>query len=104
MTVFIIRRLLQASIVVMLMSVIVFFGVNVIGDPVYMLVSPDADQQDIAEVIARLGLDRPIWEQYWLFLKGAATGDLGNSFIFGEPALRLILHHMPALGQAVFEG
>ena len=102
MTVFIIRRLLQASIVVMLMSVIVFFGVNVIGDPVYMLVTPDADQQDIAEAIARLGLDRPIWEQYWLFLKGAATGDLGNSFIFGEPALRLILHHMPATLELAF--
>ena len=102
MTVFIIRRLLQASIVVMLMSIIVFFGVNVIGDPVYMLVSPDADQDDIAAAIAGLGLDRPIWEQYWIFLKGAATGDLGNSFIFGEPALRLILYHMPATLELAF--
>lgn len=102
MTVFIIRRLMQASIVVMLMSVIVFFGVNVIGDPVYMLVSPDADQDDIAAAIARLGLDRPIWEQYWLFIKGAASGDLGNSFIFGEPALRLILQHMPATLELAF--
>jgi len=102
MTVFIIRRLLQASVVVMLMSVIVFFGVNVIGDPIYMLVSPDADQADIAAAVARLGLDRPIWEQYWLFLKGAATGDLGNSFIFGEPALRLILQHMPATLELAF--
>ena len=102
MTVFIIRRLLQASIVVMLMSIIVFFGVNVIGDPVYMLVSPDADQDDIAAAIARLGLDRPIWEQYWIFLKGAATGDLENSFIFGEPALRLILYHMPATLELAF--
>jgi peptide/nickel transport system permease protein len=102
MTVFIIRRLMQASIVVMLMSVIVFFGVNVIGDPVYMLVSPDADQDDIAAAIARLGLDRPIWEQYWIFLKGAATGDMGNSFIFGEPALRLILQHMPATLELAF--
>lgn len=102
MTVFIIRRLMQASLVVMLMSVIVFFGVNVIGDPVYMLVSPDADQQDIADAIARLGLDRPILEQYWLFLKGAASGNLGNSFIFGEPALRLILQHMPATLELAF--
>lgn len=102
MTVFIIRRLLQASIVIMLMSVIVFFGVNIIGDPVYMLVSPDADQADIAAAIARLGLDRPIWEQYWLFLKGAASGDLGNSFIFGEAALRLILQHMPATLELAF--
>lgn len=102
MTVFIIRRLLQALIVVMLMSVIVFFGVNVVGDPVYMLVSPDADQDDITAAIVRLGLDRPIWEQYWIFLKGAASGDLGNSFIFGEPALRLILYHMPATLELAF--
>lgn len=102
MTVFIIRRLLQALLVVFLMSVIVFFGVNIVGDPVYMLVSPDADQDDIAAAIARLGLDRPIWEQYWLFLKGALQGDLGNSFIFGEPALRLILHHMPATMELAF--
>lgn len=102
MTVFIIRRLLQAMIVVILMSVIVFFGVNVIGDPVYMLVSPDADQAEIAATIARMGLDRPIHEQYGLFLKGAATGDLGNSFIFGEPALQLILHHMPATLELAF--
>ncbi|MEL6208386.1 MAG: ABC transporter permease, partial [Pseudomonadota bacterium] len=96
MTVFIIRRLMQAVFVVFLMSVIVFFGVNVIGNPIDMLVSPDADQQDIAEAIARLGLDRPIHEQYWRFLMGALEGDLGRSFIFGEPALKLILEHMPA--------
>ncbi len=102
MTVFIIRRMLQALLVVFLMSVIVFFGVNIVGDPVYMLVSPDADQADIEAAIARLGLDRPIWEQYWLFLKGAAQGDLGNSFIFGEPALKLILHHMPATMELAF--
>lgn len=102
MTVFVIRRFLQALLVVFLMSLIVFFGVNIVGDPVYMLVSPDADQADIAATIERLGLDRPAWEQYWLFLKGAAQGDLGNSFIFGEPALQLILHHMPATMELAF--
>ena len=102
MTVFIIRRMLQALLVVFLMSVIVFFGVNIVGDPIYMLVSPDADQADIEAAIARLGLDRPIWEQYVLFLKGAAQGDLGDSFIFGESALKLILHHMPATMELAF--
>lgn len=102
MTVFVIRRMLQALLVVFLMSIIVFFGVNIVGDPVYMLVSPDADQADIAAAIERLGLDRPIWEQYMLFLKGALQGDLGNSFIFGEPALKLILHHMPATMELAF--
>lgn len=102
MTVFIIRRMLQALLVVCLMSVIVFFGVNIVGDPIYMLVSPDADQADIEAAIARLGLDRPIWEQYVLFLKGAAQGDLGDSFIFGESALKLILQHMPATMELAF--
>lgn len=102
MTVFVIRRLLQALLVVFLMSVIVFFGVNIVGDPVYMLVSPDADQAEIEAAISRLGLDRPILEQYWLFLKGAAQGDLGHSFVFGEPALRLILTHMPATMELAF--
>lgn len=102
MSVFVIRRLMQAFFVVFLMSVIVFFGVNIVGDPVYMLVSPDADQADIEAAIRRLGLDRPIWEQYLLFLKGAAQGNLGDSFIFGEPALKLILHHMPATLELAF--
>ena len=102
MSAFVIRRLLQAFLVMALMSVIVFFGVNVIGDPVYMLVSPDADQAEIAAAISRLGLDRPIWEQYILFLQGALRGDLGNSFIFGEPALGLIFHHMPATLELAF--
>ncbi|WP_305984552.1 ABC transporter permease [Roseibium sp. MMSF_3544] len=102
MTVFVIRRLMQAFLVVFLMSVIVFFGVNIVGDPVYMLVSPDADQADIEAAIRRLGLDRPIWEQYFLFLKGAAQGNLGDSFVFGEPALKLILHHMPATLELAF--
>ena len=102
MTVFIIRRLLQAMVVVVLMSVIVFFGVNVVGDPVYMLVSPDADQAEIQAAIERLGLDRPVWEQYLRFLDGARQGDLGLSFIFGEPALKLILHHMPATLELAF--
>ena len=96
MTVFIIRRLMQAIIVVFIMSLIVFFGVNVIGDPVDMLINPEADQAEIERTIKALGLDKPIHEQYLFFLQGVASGDFGKSFIFGEPALKLILHHMPA--------
>jgi peptide/nickel transport system permease protein len=96
MSVFIIRRLMQSGIVVLVMSVLVFFGVNVIGDPVDMLINPEADQEDIEATIRALGLDRPIHEQYWYFLVNALKGDLGKSFIFGEPALKLILQRMPA--------
>tara|TARA_B110000977_G_scaffold186255_1_gene251973 strand:- start:1041 stop:1961 length:921 start_codon:yes stop_codon:yes gene_type:complete len=78
------------------MSVIVFAGVNLVGDPVDMLVNPEADQQEIERVIRDLGLDRPVTEQYWYFLVNAFQGDLGRSFVFGEPALKLIIQRMPA--------
>ncbi len=96
MTVFVVRRLLQSAIVVLVMSLLVFFGVNIVGDPIDMLINPEADQEDIEAAIRALGLDRPIHEQYWYFLLNALKGDLGRSFIFGEPALKLIVQRMPA--------
>ncbi len=102
MTVYIIRRLMQSAVVVFLMSVIVFFGLHVVGDPVYMFASPDAPQEEIEKVIRQFGLDRPVYEQYWLFLKGALSGDLGRSYVFGEPALKLITQRMPATLELAF--
>ena len=102
MTAFMIRRLLQSAVVVFVMSVIVFFGVNVVGDPVDMLINPEADQEDIENAIKALGLDRPIGEQYLHFAKNALAGNLGKSFIFGEPALMLILQRMPATMELAF--
>jgi len=96
MSVFVIRRILQSLIVVLAMSVIVFFAVHVVGDPVYILISDDMTQQEIEAFVRKLGLDRPVLEQYWHFLSNAARGDLGNSFVHGESALKLILQRMPA--------
>ncbi|MEM9441147.1 MAG: ABC transporter permease, partial [Pseudomonadota bacterium] len=102
MSVYIVRRLLQSCVVVVAMSLIVFLGVNVIGDPVHMFVSPEADQAEIERVIRDLGLDRPIYEQYGFFVLGALEGDLGRSFVFGEPALKLIVQRMPATLELAF--
>ncbi len=102
MTAFLIRRLMQSVVVVFIMSLVVFLGVNVVGDPVDMLISPDATQEEIEAVIKSFGLDRPIWEQYWRFLVGALSGDLGKSFIHGTPALPLILERMPATMELAF--
>jgi peptide/nickel transport system permease protein len=96
MSVFVIRRLLQSLIVVLAMSLIVFLAVHVVGDPVYILISDDMTQQEIEVFIRKLGLDRPVHEQYGHFLANAARGDLGNSFVHGESALKLILQRMPA--------
>ena len=96
MTAFILRRSLQSIVVLFIMSLIVFVGVNLVGDPVDMLINPEADQAEIDRVIRDLGLDRPVSEQYWYFVLNAFQGDLGRSFIFGEPALKLIVQRMPA--------
>jgi peptide/nickel transport system permease protein len=102
MLAFVLRRLAQALFVIAAMLVIVFFGVNVVGDPIYMLISPEMDQQQIAETARALGLDRPIWEQFLVFLKNAAQGDLGRSFVHGESAIKLILSRMPATLELAF--
>jgi peptide/nickel transport system permease protein len=102
MTAYILRRLMQTVVLVAVMSVIVFFGIHVVGDPVWLLVNPQMDQKDIEAAVHALGLDRPIWEQYLYFLSGALHGDLGRSFIFGEPALTVILQRMPATLELAF--
>jgi peptide/nickel transport system permease protein len=96
MTTWLIRRLIQALFVVLAMSVIVFIGVHVIGNPVDILISPEADQAERARISAELGLDQPLWKQYLLFVNDALHGNLGRSFVFNEPALRLIAQRMPA--------
>ena len=87
---------MQAGVVVLLMSFLVFSGVFLVGDPVDILISDEADEEDRERAIAGLGLDKPFHMQYLLFLRGALRGDLGESFIFEEPALLLIMERMPA--------
>ncbi|MBT3911178.1 MAG: ABC transporter permease [Rhodospirillaceae bacterium] len=96
MTVFIIRRLMQSVLVVFVMSFLVFGGVNLVGDPVEMMVSDEADQEERERVIRSMGLDKPWYVQYGLFVANAAQGDLGKSFVYGEQALGIIVQRMPA--------
>jgi len=97
------RRALQSALVVLVMSVLAFAGIHLVGDPVYLLVPPDAPQAEIARATRQMGLDLPLHQQYGRFLWNAVHGDLGNSFIFNRPALALIFERMPAtLELAVF--
>ncbi|HEX2649236.1 MAG TPA: ABC transporter permease [Burkholderiales bacterium] len=96
MKAYLLRRLGQTAFVLFITSALVFGGLYLVGDPVEMLVNPSADQEEKARAAAALGLDKPVLEQYWLFVKGAASGDLGKSFVFGRPALEVILERMPA--------
>ncbi|MDT8344536.1 MAG: ABC transporter permease [Thermohalobaculum sp.] len=93
---FVIQRLLQAALVMAAMSVIVFCGVYAIGNPVDIVIPPDATQEIRAETIARLGLDRPLWEQYAIFVGNLLEGDFGRSFVYNIPVLDLIGGRLPA--------
>ncbi len=102
MSVFIIRRLMQSAMVIVAMSVIVFCGVNVIGNPVDILINPEFDQEELERAIKALGLDLPLWQQYLVFVKNALQGDFGKSFVFGQSALMLIIQRIPATLELAF--
>ena len=96
MLAFAIRRFGQSLFVLVVMSFLVFLGVYAIGNPVELLVNPQADEVERARATAALGLDKPILEQYATFLARASSGDLGRSFVFNIPAIQLILERLPA--------
>ncbi len=96
MIAFIVRRIWQSVFVLLLMSLLVFVGIYAIGNPVDILISPEATQAERIATTASFGLDKSMWEQYFLFLQNAFLGDLGRSFAYSTPALRLILQRMPA--------
>ncbi len=96
MSVFLIRRLMQSVVVIIVMSMIVFTGVFAIGDPVELLIAEDATEEDVALARQQMGLDKPIWQQYGIFVGNALSGDLGKSFVFRTPALDLLAQRLPA--------
>lgn len=93
---FIIQRLLQAIVVMAVMSVIVFAGIYSIGNPLEILIPPEATQDVRERTIARFGLDRPVVEQYFYYIRNLLQGDLGRSYIYNEPVLQLISGRLPA--------
>jgi peptide/nickel transport system permease protein len=96
MLAFLIRRISQSVMVLLVMSMLVFVGVFYIGNPIDILIAPDATPAEYARAVKELGLDKPLLTQYGIFLKDAVHGDLGNSFVYNEPALKLIMQRMPA--------
>jgi peptide/nickel transport system permease protein len=100
--IFIIRRSLQSIVVLLVMSLLVFVGVYAVGNPIDILINPQADQQDRERAIAALGLDKSLPAQYLSFLGGVVHGDLGRSFVHATSALGLILERMPATLELAF--
>lgn len=96
MTNYIIRRILQAFLVMLGVTFLVFIVMYQAGDPVILMASPDASQEDIENLREALGLDRPWYVQYLDFLGGAVQGDFGDSLRQGNPVFSLVLERLPA--------
>lgn len=91
------RRLLQLVPVAVGITIVVFLMLRLIpGDPVRIILGSRATPESIASLQRSLGLDKPLWEQYILFLGNLARGDLGTSLLYRQPVGELVLERLPA--------
>ncbi|MRD48886.1 ABC transporter permease subunit [Caenimonas koreensis DSM 17982] len=93
---FVLRRLLQAVIVMVTVAFIAFMLFQYVGDPVVFLLGQDAKPDQIAQLRSDLGLDQPFFVQFWHFLVNAAQGEFGLSLRQGAKVSRLIGERFPA--------
>jgi peptide/nickel transport system permease protein len=89
------RRLLQAVLVLLAVSMLSFGLIYFAGDPVRSLVPPDSRPEDVENIRHGFGLDQPVYVQYVTFLQKAAQGDLGQSFKYRTSAMGLVLERLP---------
>ena len=98
---YLLKRLIQMTLVLWVVSVIVFLMMSFTGDPVFMVVPIDATDAEIAQARRILGLDQSLLVQYWRFISSLVQGDFGNSYVFRQPAMTLILERLPATVEMV---
>ncbi|MDM0045347.1 ABC transporter permease [Variovorax dokdonensis] len=96
MLAFVLRRLAQAIIVMVVVAFFAFLLFQYVGDPVVFLLGQDAKPEQIRQMRADLGLDRPFFVQFWHFLVNAAQGEFGLSLRQGAKVSRLIIERLPA--------
>jgi ABC-type dipeptide/oligopeptide/nickel transport system permease component len=91
------NRFIRACITLIAASLIAFLVLRAMpSNPVRLIVGPFANDQTIAEMTAKLGLDQPIWQQYWTYITNFVTGDWGFSFSVGQPVLDHFAERLPA--------
>jgi peptide/nickel transport system permease protein len=99
---FIVRRIVQAVIVMLVISFIGFSVQHNIGDPIRDMVGQRVSAADREALKDKLGLNDPFWVQYGRFVKNAFHGDLGISYFHGKPTMEVILTKAPATLELVF--
>jgi peptide/nickel transport system permease protein len=93
------KRLRRAVITILAISIIVFCAARATGDPVMHFAPEDASDAEIAAIRADMGLDKPLWQQYLVYVRDAASGDFGQSLRYREPAFSIVLSRLPATVQ-----
>jgi peptide/nickel transport system permease protein len=101
---YITRQLIQLVVVVLGISMLAFVILHVLGDPVLLLLPQNAGKDEFERYRHLLGLDRPLYVQYWKFLSGAIVGDFGKSWYADTPAFRLVIERMPPTIYLTFAG
>ncbi len=96
MLIYILQRLLQGAVVLLGVSIVVFFLVNLTGDPAAMLLPLNTPEEDVKLFRHQMGFDRPLPVQYALFMSRAVQGDFGFSYRHRTPAMPLVLARLPA--------
>ncbi len=104
MATYVLKRLGEAILVCIGISLITFLLLHVAGDPVQLLLSIEAKAEDAAILRKSLGLDQPLYVQYGIFLKGMLQLDFGKSLFIRESALSLVLERFPATFQLTVAG
>jgi len=97
-----IKRLLQMVLVLLIVSLIVFVLSSMIGDPVSLMVPENASPKEIQAAREYLGLDKPVYVQYLIFMKNVVNGNFGRSYRYYQPAMKVILERVPATLEIVF--
>src|SRR5262245_3794060 len=92
---YVIRRAFSSIVTLVLLLVALFFVVHSTGDPVKLVLGPDATQEQYAAMTHALGYDRPLLVQFADYLGHFARGDLGESITHGAPAMDLVLTALP---------
>ena len=93
---FIIKRLFQTVIVMICVSMIAFLLIRLApGSPAQMMLPDTASKEQVAEMEKKLGLDKPLYEQYWIYLKGVLHGDLGTSTLYKIPVSEVLFERLP---------
>jgi ABC-type dipeptide/oligopeptide/nickel transport system permease component len=92
---YVLRRILQSLLTLLVLSMIIFVVCRLTGDPVVLMLPDDASHEEIAQLRTALGLDRPLPVQYWRFLRNAVLGDFGRSIKGQVPVLDLIKDRFP---------